>query len=42
MTKRWVKVAQRCGRYAYRKVWVGVISPDHYEPSSPALGRPSL
>jgi hypothetical protein len=24
MTKGWVKVGQRCGRYAYRKVWVHI------------------
>lgn len=42
MAKGWVRVAQRCGRYAYRKVWVRVTNPDHYEPSSPAPGHPSL
>ena len=26
-----LRVAQRCGRYAYRKVAVRVTNPDHYE-----------
>jgi hypothetical protein len=27
MTRGWVKVGQRCGRYANRKVWVHIHQP---------------
>jgi hypothetical protein len=34
MSQGWVKIMQRCGRYAYRPVWVHVTNPAHCNPST--------
>jgi hypothetical protein len=39
MSQGWVKTMQRCGRYAYRPVWVHVTNPDHCEPAAPQRPR---